>query len=494
VRLPQCQARRRQGLVARLDGEETHPGTAASATQLMRTSLQTARTPGRWLGLTLLCACAPLALAPEARSPEPDVRRDATVEAIEKVLPSVVNIATTRIVEYRDLYQDLFLRFYGRRAPAERREAPEGIGSGVVIDEEGYILTNLHVLRRASRVYVKLHDGRVLEADPLVATTQKDVALLKLRAPAGEKCPAIKFARDDDLLLGETVLALGNPYGLGTSVTRGILSSKARRPAADNEPLSTEDWLQTDADINPGNSGGPLINLRGELIGINVAVYRESQGMGVGFAIPVKQIASALVDFFAPEIKDSLWFGARVVGLTGTLEITEVQPGSPAAQAGLRPGQRLLQVNGQTPRGLVDFSRLLTSREDHSASLRLEQDGNRRSLTVKMVPFEQLIQQKLGLKLLNLTPQVAASFQINPGEGLFIESVERNGPADKAGLQSGYLVTALDGEGLDTLNRAAILLAQKKPGTRVRLTVVVPRRIGGGYVEFRQGTAELAVR
>jgi S1-C subfamily serine protease len=446
----------------------------------------------RWL--LPLCA-ALLGVHPASRAAEPDVRRDATVEAIEKALPAVVNIATTTLVEYRDAYQDWFLRFYGRRAPVVgRREQPEGIGSGVIIDEEGWILTNFHVLQRASRVFVKLGDGRIYEAEKRVATTQKDVALLKLLAKPGEKFPALKLAKDDDLLLGETVLALGNPYGLGTSVTRGIVSSKARRPTAGDEPLNTQDWLQTDADINPGNSGGPLINLRGEMIGINVAVYREAQGMGVGFAIPVKQVAAALTDFFAPEIKDAQWFGARVTGWQSPLTIAEVQAGSPADLAGLRAGQHILQVNGETPRGLVDFSRLLTENKKNALALVLQQGGTRRNATVKLVPFEDLIQQKLGLKLLNLSAPVAASFQVGPGEGLFLEEVERGGPAEKAQLQSGFLLTAIDGQTTDTLNRVAMVLAQKKTGDRVRLNVIVPRRIGGSYVEFRQGTAEVTVR
>ncbi len=423
-----------------------------------------------------------------------DVRRDATVQATEKTIASVVNIATTRVVEYRDPYQDLFLRFYGRRAPVEQREDPEGIGSGVIIDEEGYILTNFHVLRRASRVYVKLNDGRVIEADPLVFTAHKDVALLKLRAKPGEKFPAIKLAKDDDLLLGETVLALGNPYGLGTSVTRGILSSKARRPVADNEPLSTQDWLQTDADINPGNSGGPLINLRGELIGINVAVYRESQGMGVGFAIPVKQVSSALGEFFAPELSHGLWFGALVTGFRAPLTIDSIKPGSPAEKAGLRAGQRILQVNEVLPRGLVDFNRLLTANKDHTAALRVQQDGKLQTVTVKMVAFEELIRQKLGVELLNLTPQTAALFQMNPGQGLYIENVEANGPADKAQLQRGFLLTAIDDQATGDLLHAADALSAKKSGDRVRLAVIVPRRLGNNYVEYRQGTAEVTVR
>ena len=215
---------------------------------------------------------------------EVDVRRDATVEAVERVMPAVVNIATEEIVEYSDSYEPWFRQFW---TPYYRRQQPNAqysLGSGVIIDEDGYVLTNLHVVRRANRVWVKLADGREFQAQPIVGTTRSDVALLKLITPKNEKFKAIRFAKDDDLLLGETVLAMGNPFGLGGSVSRGILSSKNRRAPKEGESLDIADWLQTDAPINFGNSGGPLVNLRGELIGLNVAIY--SEGHGIGFAIP----------------------------------------------------------------------------------------------------------------------------------------------------------------------------------------------------------------
>src|SRR3954452_18925937 len=273
-----------------------------------------------WTGFVFHALAAPAA--------EPDSRRDATVTAVEKVLPSVVNIATATMVEYEDAYQRFFREFYGYRVPLRREEKASSIGSGVIIDEEGYVLTNLHVVRRASRTQVKLWDGREYEADPIVAAVQSDVALLKLRAKPGEKFKAIRLAPDEDLFLGETVLALGDPFGLGGTVTKGILSSKTRRPPKGDEPLDINDWLQTDAAINPGNSGGPLINLRGELIGLNVAVYTE--GQGIGFAIPVKHVSEALASFFSPEIRNSLWFGARLKPGPSPLEVTAVQPHGPA--------------------------------------------------------------------------------------------------------------------------------------------------------------------
>ena len=436
------------------------------------------------------------ALVTPTRAIETDVRRDATVEAIEKVMPCVVNIATATIVEYHDYYDQLLREFYGVNRPARRHEEPALAGSGVIIDEEGYILTNLHVVRGASKIQVKLSDGSIYDAEPqFVATTQKDVALLKIRLRPGEKrtFQAIKLARDDDLLLGETVLALGNPYGLGGSVSRGILSSKNRRPASGDEPLNFEDWLQTDASINPGNSGGPLINLRGELIGINARVYREGEGMGVGFAIPVKQISTALADFFAPEITDSLWFGARVGGSGLPLLVKTVQAGSPADKAGLRVGQRVLQVNNQPIKGLVHLNRLLTDATNHSAALQVELNGERRTATVQLVPFDELISQRLGLVLLNITPETAARLQIRTGESLFIEDVKANSPAEKARLQRGFLLTGVDGRAAGNLMVVADVLSGKKSGDQVALTVVMPQRMGPNYVG-RQVTINVPVR
>ena len=426
---------------------------------------------------------------------ELDVRRDAAVEAIEKVLPSVVNIATARIVEYHDFYDTLLHQFYGVSRPGVREEKPDSIGSGVIVDEDGYILTNFHVLRRASRVQVKLWNGDIYDADPVVVyTAQKDVALLKIRAKPGEQFTAIKFAKDDDLLLGETVLALGNPYGLGGSVSRGILSSKARRPALGEEPLDVEDWLQTDAAINPGNSGGPLINLRGELIGLNVAVYREEQGMGVGFAIPVKQAAAALSDFFAPEWTDSLWFGAKVKASPYPLVVTAVQPGSPADKAGLRAGQEIAEVNGKAPKSLVNFNRLITTNGLRRATLTVVEKGARRTLQVQLEPFDRLIRARLGLTLSTLTRDRAALYQVNPGAGLFVEGVEKDSPADRAQIQRDFLLTAIEGQVTGDLLAVVNVLSAKKPGERVRLSVVVRRRVGNGFMQLQQGMVTVQLR
>jgi S1-C subfamily serine protease len=434
--------------------------------------------------------------ASAAEPGQPDIRRDATVLATEQVMPCVVNIATETIIEYHDWYDDLLRQFYGSsRAP--RQQKSMSLGSGVIIDEEGYVLTNFHVVRRATRIQVKLWDGREYDADPRIATPGSDVALLKLRAKPGEKFKAIRFAPDDDLLMGETVLALGNPFGLGGSVTKGILSSKNRRPSTGNEPLDVGDWLQTDASINPGNSGGPLVNLRGELIGLNVAVYREQdgqRGMGVGFSIPVKQVAAAVARFFTPEATDSLWFGARLSASPGPLLVTSVQASSPAAKAGLLEGDQIIEVEGHPAAGIIAFNRQLASARNREVRLGISRENSHRDLTVHLVLLEEIIRQKLGLNLLELTVQTAERLGVHAGEGLYIEEVEKGGPAEAAGLQRGFLLAGIEGQATGELRNVAEILSAKKKGARVHLAIVVPRRLAGTYIEFRQGTAEVQLR
>jgi serine protease Do len=259
-----------------------------------------------------------------------------------------------------------------------------------------------------------------------------------------------------------------------------------------------EDWLQTDAAINPGNSGGPLVNLRGELIGLNVAVYREEdgqRGVGVGFSIPVKQVSSTLSHFFTPEETDSLWFGARFKpGEKGSLVVSAVQSGSPAGKAGLCAGSRVLEINGKTPRNLIECNHLLVNGPQHRARLVVENTGEQRTISIELLSFEELVRHKLGLTLLEITPQTAQRLGVRPGEALYIEAVEKNGPADHAQLQRGYLLAAIQGQRVPNLNTVAEVLASRNAGDSVQLTVIVPRRLGSSFLEFQQGTAELEVR
>jgi serine protease Do len=459
--------------------------------------------PGRWLTVLLLAGCV-LVFAPRAcaQAAEGDIRRDPTVLAVEKVMPTVVNIATATIIQVRDPFEEIFRQFWG---PYYRRQPPNSqysLGSGVVIDEAGYLLTNDHVVRRADKIGVKFCTGTNDYSATVVASDPKsDVALLKLDAPPGEKFKAIQFAHEDDLLLGETVLALGNPFGLGGSVTRGILSSKSRVLPKEDEPLDIPNWLQTDAPINMGNSGGPLVNLRGELIGINVAVLNEVMGQraqGIGFAIPIRRVLEALSDIFPTEYVKPYWFGARVKVGTTPLVITSVQAQSPAGKAGLKAGDDILEVNGRAPKSFIDFAELLAAGAASEVKLSLKRGTGQKEIAVKLVPEKSvfnagMIRDRLGLNLEELTPQVAARYGVGAGDGFLVTGVEENSQAATAGLQRGMLVIGIDGRLPADLSAAAKLLYPKKKGDRVQLDLAMPQRMGGFNV-LRQGSVELRAR
>jgi serine protease Do len=424
------------------------------------------------------------------------IRRDAVVAAVEKTLPAVVNIATESIIVRNNSMDDLFSDFFGyRRMPRSYKRY--SIGSGVIIDEAGYILTNFHVIEGARRVQVKLHDGREFEAEQVsYASSRSDVALLHIVAPPGTKFSPIHFADDDDLLLGETVLALGNPFGLGGSVSRGILSSKSRRPVNDDERLDIQDWLQTDAAINPGNSGGPLINLNGDLIGVNVAVYRGQYDMpaqGIGFAIPIKRVREAISFFFVPETTQGLWFGARIKPGVFPLVIADVQKGSPADRGGLKVGDQVVEVNGKIPNSFIEFNELVGESDNHTARLELKRDGKRIQSTVSMMKNADLLRARLGGSLQELTPELARMFGVGLTDGLLVAGVEDNGPLDKAGITKGDLIAGIQGQPMHDLARATLALSEEGPGADVTLTVI-GRRQRGNFVRIQQGDVQVRLR
>ena len=469
----------------------------------MNMNLNTKKWIGRRLPAVLLLGGL-LAWTPRAggQTGDNDIRRDATVLAVEKVMPSVVNIATETIIRVRDPYEEFFRQFwdpYHRRQPSNSQYS---LGSGVVIDEAGYLLTNDHVVRRADKIKVVFCTGTNLYTATVVASDPKsDVALLKLNAQPGEKFKAIQLAREDDLLLGETVLALGNPFGLGGSVSRGILSSKSRTVPKEGDPLDIPNWLQTDAPINLGNSGGPLVNLRGELIGINVAVLSEVQGQraqGIGFAIPIRRVLEALSDIFPTEFVKGFWFGARVKVGTTPLVIASVQAQSPAGQAGLKAGDAILQVNGKPPKSFIDFTDLLAAGAGSELTLAIRRGTARKDIAVRLVPEKTvfnagMIRDKLGLNLEELTPQLAARYGVGASDAFLITGVQGDSPAATAGLQGGILVTAIDGQLPADLSAAAKLLYAKRKGDRVQLGIAVQQRMGNFNV-LRQGAVELATR
>ena len=420
-----------------------------------------------------------------------DVRRDAVVEAIERVMPSVVNVEGSADVDPNSVDDRLMAEFFGWRLQ-QVQEAVVSRGSGVVIDEEGYVLTNVHVVDGVKRVFVKFNDGsEPIEAERVALNAAKDVALLRLKSP-GRKFPAVKFAKDDDLLLGETVIALGNPFGYAGSVSRGILSSRARRgPNEDRSrgELDTLDWIQTDAAINPGNSGGPLINLRGDLIGINVATLRPQMGaQGIGFAIPIKRVNQALAEVLSGESVGRFWFGARLKAATRPLTIQAVQPGSPAEKAGLKAGDVIAAIQGDPPSGIIEFNRALVKAGDSKdIPLSVRRGGNLKELRLRLVDEADFFN--------NEYLSARAGFKVAPvrGGGFVIQNVDANGPAAAVGLKRGHLIRGLDRTEFPDVVALARYLFSRPKGETVELGVLFDQRTALGVVR-QAGIVALKLR
>jgi S1-C subfamily serine protease len=438
-----------------------------------------------------------LLLLPLARAAEAP-RRTAVVKAVAKALPSVVNIRTETVVAVRDPFAQIFQDFWEPHYRGPRRDIRRSLGSGVVIHEEGYVLTNDHVVRRAAKIRVKFANGREYDAERVAYDQRSDLALLRIKKPSGAstKFVPIPFARDSDLLLGETVIALGNPFGLGGSVSQGILSSKDRREPREGEVLDMANWLQTDAAINPGNSGGPLVNLDGQLIGINVAIHR--QGQGIGFAVPIARVNETLGRIFTPEHLRGLWLGARVRLDGDRLRLARVELNSPAFKAGLRAGDTVLEVNNRPVANYIDWAKEVAGRGLATVKFKIFRGGRVVPVTVTLQPEDKvfnpaLIEKRLGLTVRTLTERLGEQQGLSFYGGYYIAKVEADGPGAKAGLERGAVILRVDDQQPESLVALARNIHNRKAGTEVKLGVVWEIR-RGAFLQRRSGIATLKIR
>ncbi|MDP2752452.1 MAG: Do family serine endopeptidase [Rhodocyclaceae bacterium] len=307
--------------------------------------------------------------------------------AAVKAVPSVVHIFTrqeTRQSRSPFLNDPLFRHFFGDRFGHEETQRRSGLGSGVVVTNDGYILTNNHVIEAADEIEVASNDGRKFKATVVGSDPESDLAVLRI--PANSKLPAITFSSSDSVRVGDAVLAIGNPFGVGQTVTSGIVSALGRTHLGIN---TFENFIQTDAAINPGNSGGALVDGYGRLIGINTAIYSQSGGsMGIGFAIPVSLVHDVLAQIIRTGAVTRGWIGVEVQEITPELAemrrlpVTEgaliagIVRGSPADKAGIRPGDILLAVAGKKVRDAQIMLDLIAALEPgRSATFRVRREG-----------------------------------------------------------------------------------------------------------------------
>ena len=414
-------------------------------------------------------------------------RRTPVVEAVEKVLPSVVNIGTEKLVKVQhsdplqqfrgEMFDQFFREFYERQMPPQYRLS-HSLGSGVIIDSHGYILTNFHVIERASKIQVTLADGRAYPAVFLAGDPINDLALIQVTPPTPLK--AVEFAKDDDTLLGETVITLGNPFGLGHSVTVGVLSAK-NREARYGDKVLYKDILQTDAAVNPGSSGGPLLNLDGQLIGLNVAIYQEAQN--IGFAVPVKRARELLGQWLAPRLLKKASLGFEVAVRSGHLYVGQVAPGLKLPQGTLCAGDEIIAVNRNQVATLYDYHRaLLPLLPSHLARMGVVQGGATNEVVVQMLALPKpdgvkLARELLGLELKPLSEIPGAA--VLARHGLAIMAAPENGPAQRAGLQPGLIVERINNVDVATLDDVGVALENVTAGAAVPLGIVTVREQQG---------------
>ena len=412
----------------------------------------------------------------------------------KRVGPSVVNVSTTQVrkaaadvpspFDGDDPMSQFWQRFFGGRIP-RGSQRQMGLGSGFIIDRNGTILTNYHVVDGAQKISVTLSDGKSYDAKVLGKDEKTDIAVIKI--DAGQDLPAVTLGDSDRLDVGEWVMAIGNPFGLDHTVTSGIVSAKGRQIGAG----PYDNFIQTDASINPGNSGGPLINLRGEVVGITTAIYSQSGGnIGIGFAIPTNSIKEVLpqlkdkgrvvrgylgttVQKITPEIADSL----GVKQQRGAL-VADVVRGSPAERAGIKTGDIITEFNSKEVKDSTELPGLVARvAPGTGTSIKVLRDGKEMTLAITVGEMKDTEvaasgqQGELGLAVQPVTPEVAQSLGLDRAEGLVITEVKPGSAADDAGLREGDLITQINRRPVKNLADYNREMAQSKKGQSVLLLV-----------------------
>ncbi len=385
---------------------------------------------------------------------------------VEEVTPAVVNIATEGSVQVRQnplLNDEFFKRFFNiPEQPRERKT--QSLGTGVIIDaKRGLVVTNNHVIANAHQITVKLRDGRKLQAELVGTDPETDVAVIRIPA---KNLTAVKLTNSDELRVGDFVVAIGNPFGLGQTVTSGIVSALGRTGLGIE---GYEDFIQTDASINPGNSGGALVNLRGELVGINTAIFSQSGGnVGIGFAIPINmvnmvteqlvehgEIHRGLIGAQTQDLDPDL---AEAFGLqqrTGAV-VVDIIPESPAQKAGLTPGDVIIEVNGKKVRSSSDVrTRIGLMRVGEKVKFRVVRDTKKLNLVAtvadskEVASTSELKNPRLAGATFGDIPENAPAYGHLKGVVLF--EVERGSPLWVAGLRDGDIITSVNQRAVDDL-------------------------------------------
>jgi serine protease Do len=434
---------------------------------------------------------------------------DTFANLAKQVSGAVVNISTEKVVKnrmreffgegsrrrgpgmpfgpegpFRD-FRDFFDKFFGQMPKSFKTRS---LGSGFIIDPKGYVVTNNHVVEGADKIKVILVGGKEYKATVKGRDPKTDLALIKLVNPPAN-LPFLKMGDSDAIQVGDWVLAVGNPFGLSHTVTQGIISAKGRVIGAG----PYDNFLQTDASINPGNSGGPLLNLKGEVIGINTAIL--ASGQGIGFATP-SNIAKSVIPQLREKGKVTRgMIGVQVQNVTPELAksfgmseprgalVAEVNPGSPAQKAGIHRGDIIIEFNGHPIHEMNELPRLVADTAPGSkATVKVLRKGKEKTLKLTIVQLteERQAQAKeegagektpLGLEVQNLSPNLARQFRLRDNKGVVVVQVEAGGPAAESGIRPGDMILEVNGTVVNTVKGYRAAIAKLKKGSVVRFLI-----------------------
>jgi len=435
---------------------------------------------------------------------------DSFSDLAESASPAVVNIRTVKTIKgggrvFRhfkkgpfgddDPMKDFFDRFFDEDQKRDFKQ--RSLGSGFIIDKDGYIVTNNHVIDNADKIVVILKDEKEFEAQIVGRDKNTDLALIKIEL--NHNLPVLRFGDSDALKVGQWVVAIGNPFGLEQTVTAGIVSAKGR--VIGSGPY--DDFIQTDASINPGNSGGPLLNMKGEVIGINTAIV--AGGQGIGFAIPVNLAKNIIAQIKSTGEVTRGWLGVGIQDISeevaeyygikekkGVL-VTEVFPDDPADLAGIKPKDVIISVNGKT----VDSARLLTGMiaDTHvgdTIQIKINRDGKTRTIDVKIAKREETkiagrsTQEKeqgpLGIQVSEITPETARRFNLKDAKGVIVTGVDPESKAAEAGLQIHDIIREINHKNITSVSDLNKTIDDIPEGETINLFI---RRLNRGFLVIK---------
>jgi serine protease Do len=434
------------------------------------------------------------------------ITNDTVANLVQKLKPSVVNISVTQVVtsgtpqEFHapfggdEQFKEFWKKFFGNQEPKEFKR--KGLGSGFVINKEGYIVTNNHVVQKAKDITVILFNKEQYPATVIGTDPKIDIALLKIEPK--RELTVVPLGNSDTLREGESVIAIGNPFGLSETVTAGIVSAKGRAIGAG----PYDDFIQTDASINPGNSGGPLINYHGEVVGINTAIVSAAQG--IGFAVPINMAKEILLPLKERGKVTRGWLGVSIQEVTPELAkafglkdergalVSDVVSGGPAEKAGIRRGDIITEFNGKVVKDYHELPRMVASiSPGERAAFTVLRDGREEKVSTVIgelkedeITQPEEVQNQMGISLQAVTPEIAKELGMKKAEGVVVTSVEPDSLASESKIERGDVILEVDRKPVNSLkefNEAirqagnSLLLLIYRNGATFYISINIPR-------------------